>query len=648
LIEIEKKINEIGKKQMAEWAEEAKKSNKEFEPMPDLTYRDLVLLILSDISDDRWHVYAHKNADLILLIPKNYLKRRVDISIEDINDQIKECGFSLDNLDKIEELAPEKLLEYLQNRQISTSANLMDALESMFIAKKNSKNSTSGTWNIFVDGHGGPGRKKKDLDQSKIWEHHIEEWTQFTPPNKESALNKEQQLKYFNEKLESAKQEYLQFLKKYPGLKDLSENAIVPNTAQVAGLGFDDFARLLKFFDQGINTSFVHYSTCFGGGYNQAFINEVLKKLNVNFLVSSEGVGELYTRVAPPKRALKFSETNDALTFSPMRFYNFFSMLNDYFGQLQPTEFKKSILYTKTKALPSKDPLGAIIKNVVAQEIRDNNQPFVRIPHVGVFGALTVDKKFKILTNSIVKAHELEKRTIDLSNGELEAALIYPDYIGVPVKMGKGVALISPTPTKLVQPNRVLHIFEEILFEETFAPFLFNLLRFNSSPSKILFLVKKLLSGPENKKLIENVVMLISGQGPSANVDVVFMLNKVTYKFSLQIKGFNEEEDKDDLLKQCNEFKNKLSIASPEDIKQIASKVFEPNELREMKESIDLSTLAQNIGMLKKIIMKQIIKQKAWGKNKKKVHKIIEKVIQKKADEAKRLKKDNLEVSSIL
>ena len=51
----------------------------------------------------------------------------------------------------------------------------------------------------------------------------------------------------------------------------------------------------MKFFEKNIKTSFLHYSTCFGGGVNQTFFNDELKKLNVSFIVSSEGMAETST-----------------------------------------------------------------------------------------------------------------------------------------------------------------------------------------------------------------------------------------------------------------------------------------------------------------------------------------------------------------
>ena len=63
----------------------------------------------------------------------------------------------------------------------------------------------------------------------------------------------------------------------------------------IAGLEYQRFINLMEFFEQGIHVSYVHYSTCFSGGFNQTLLNQELAALNVSFVVSNQGVNESVT-----------------------------------------------------------------------------------------------------------------------------------------------------------------------------------------------------------------------------------------------------------------------------------------------------------------------------------------------------------------
>src|SRR5579863_2389642 len=105
-----------------------------------------VLLSMIDLSGNDWNCYMHRQADLVLLVPKNYDAR----------------GFNVTNLDEITNLSPSSVLEYIQvTKKTTSSINIVDAVKSMFKIEKSSDETQRASWNIFISGHGGPAQKKK-------------------------------------------------------------------------------------------------------------------------------------------------------------------------------------------------------------------------------------------------------------------------------------------------------------------------------------------------------------------------------------------------------------------------------------------------------------------------------------------------------
>ena len=152
--------------------------------------------------------------------------------------------------------------------------------------------------------------------------------------------------------------------------------------------------------------AYLHYITCFAGGYNQTFVNEILSSLNVNFIVSAEGIHEGST---VGTINLEFSNREPRIRLRNQSFTDFFKLLRLFINQ--PGEF------VRTKGA-KKEPVARILRTIVP-DMHESNQPFVRFPGAGVFGALSLDKGTKKLTETIVKAHEIEKRPIDVSDTAL-------------------------------------------------------------------------------------------------------------------------------------------------------------------------------------------------------------------------------------
>lgn len=494
-------------------------------------------LSLTDLNDNDWYCYAHKQANLMLLAPKSYVANRTQKSAGDSNAQIKECGFNIANLDKINNVSPETLLKYIQTKRSQKKINLLEAIQSMFITKKSNSQTDTGSWNIYMTGHGDPALKKNGV--------------------------------------------------------------LAPETAYIAGMPFNEIAQLMKFFNNDIITSFVYYATCFAGGYNQATVNAILSKLNANFIVTAEGINEAST--SGSLLEFKINEQGTNLVLSDLRFTHFFGMLESFFGD--PTGFIKTKI--QQDAL-KKDPIGAIVRNLIDPSTLQTNQPFVRIPAVGVFNALSVDTSVKILTNAIAKAHEHEGRTINFSNPDITTIIMYPTHIGVPLQLNGLTAIVSPT--AIAKNNQTTHIFEKIIDASSFNWTIYNFVRLNSSYSKITFIIKKLetfnyensgLSAYDDEPItIDNMTIQITGKlSPTKNdpeasaidstINVTFIFNGKTYTASEHIENLADNEELFDLF-------NTLQISS-------TSGTLAPI----ITKKIDKSSQVKKPGALKKVLLLQ-------------------------------------------
>ncbi len=260
------------------------------------------LKILSFIYFDNntLNCYFHKSANLVLLIPKQYIQKKFPAAAN-LNplDQAQACGFNSRVVTIINDLTPDSFMRrfQIQETMVTDGEKLINNLTALFTPQKQTK------WAIYLAGHGAPAQPITKLE-----------------------------------------------------------------TAHIAGLDFNNFAQLMRFFNNNINTAYVHYSTCFSGGYNQIFLNEVLSTLHVNFIVSSEGLAETATlaRVPPLIQNNKGSglmfDTQGELSFS-----RFFELLNLFIDQ--PKEF------VKIKG-EKKEPLAVILQSIVPHDER--NQPFIR------------------------------------------------------------------------------------------------------------------------------------------------------------------------------------------------------------------------------------------------------------------------------
>ena len=572
-------------------------------------------IIMTQLTDKDWYCYAHKKTKLMLLIPKNYVAINASGQKNDIHTQMKHCGFDVSNLDKISNVSPVTILKYIDSHQ-RTYNNIINAFESMFI-KHRDQLINSLLWNIYVAGHG----EIVSIDRR---------YTAESITQREDELRRAIALEDSSTREIEQYEDDLFYLKKLSD--DLNKHGVI-RSGYSAGLKFNDFLQLISFFAKNIQTSYLHYSTCFSGGFNQALLNQELSQINAQFIVSAKGINESEAYGQPSK------------VFGSSVFTNFFTAVGQFF--CNPIEF------VAQQKVRKKDPIAEIVSTVVNKHLMDFDQPFVRIPNVGVFNAFSVDKQVKILTNAMVRAHELEGAPIDCTDPEIKTILVYPSYIGSPLEINEGVAIVSPAPQVAAQ-KETIHVFEKVIYNDQLYAIIANFVSFNARYEPIIFVIKELHcldyahSGLEvgDKKpiVIKDMVIYIKGFGSNyldVAIDVVFSFNNVNYSCMEEI---NNLQGSNELFKKFKAM-SFSSIAQPRFdrlaevlIGRTAMKSFEKNEIslpriieyfenKVVKKSVRVEKPGslKNVLLLKRldslersITQEALSEQKAWIKSKNK------------------------------
>lgn len=309
----------------------------------------------------------------------------------------------------------------------------------------------------------------------------------------------------------------------------------------IAGLHKKDFFALLRCFEK-INTSLLHYSSCFSGGANLMEVKEQLAQLNAPFIVSAQGINEDLTYSIS---TIKSDQTEG--------YPEFFKRADAFFGDP----------YAFVQTNKEQDPIAFVLSPIINKLTLDYAQPFVYIPAVGVFNALVVDKQVKVITKAITRAHTFENKAIDCTKPDIKTIIVYPNYISVPLKIAPHIAIVSPTQAQV--HNIDLHFFEEIISGDTLSSIIFNCVSFNLKYRPTTFAIKKLecfnftnseleLSNSDRITL-ENVIIYCGdirndGRNRIFNVFACFDCNKKSYKVELLRNKILEENTADELFKR--------------------------------------------------------------------------------------------------
>jgi len=560
-----------------------------------------------------FNCYFHKSAKLVLVIPKQYISANLANATNfNLNEQARACGFNPAVTTAVTNATTDNLITQLQLQEsIPTNAKMfIQDLTSLFIPQKKDGELISPEqdtkWIIYLLGHGHAAHQSIGVvrEQYAMLKKHL------TNPKTFYIIDPKTQSKVPTSKVASDAKEYEQILQ---GRSAWPNTQLVPESAQVAGIKMEKFLQLMKFFNNNLDIGFLHYITCFSGGSNQSFVNEVLSSFNVNFIVSTQGIHEGVT----------------SSYLSGISFTEFFRLARLYINE--PKTFVRDEKREKTR-----DPIVSILRPINPQTTAQN-QPFVRFPHAESFTPIVSSKNTQILTRAMVKAHEIEKKPIDIRNTNLGILVVNAPRINVPINLGKipvklgredgtdHFAIVSPSPAKVDPSYEALHVFKEINFEGSLQSFLFYCIHRNAKFYKQTFVVDTLTgisyqqsSLPVSQSAIKNLIIHIKGvagmnnagrnQPPmqsalvtaqdlryntiGANVYVTFELNGNIYQSTFAIKNF---DNPDDLYRNIEKLTFASQPTQSTDMNSLANKFLTPQEVAQIAKPITLGSIAEYI-----------------------------------------------------
>ena len=566
------------------------------------TVNPRLLPAINALNFQNFNCYFHKSTPLVLIIPKEYIRINLTKALNfDLADQAKVCGFNPAVLSAITNTTTDNLLRELHTQPVFNQEQFIPHLTSIFIPQKRNGElidpEQDTPWLIYISGHGhpayltvGPAREQLKMYKSALTNPRMTIRDHTGKPLARSTI--EAQVKEYEKQLQ--------------GKSSWPNSQLIPESAQIAGITAAQFAQLMKFFDQSINTAYIHYLSCFAGGSNQSFVNETLSNLDVNYIVSAAG-------------------THEASTYGSTKvpFGEFFRLLRMFFTN--PEEYVKR----KEK---KQDPIIKIIKTLgFEKNVRDpksaqqveQSQPFVRFPGAGFFEATPSNKQTKVLTKTMVKAHEIEKKPIDFSKTPIEMLVINTPRINVPLNIPSNPAIIIPSPKSIEPQYEALNVFKEIKTNTSLPLFLFNFIHLNGRAYPQTFVVNTvtgiqttLPGGPglpirnliihtqgiagKNNMGSEQPVMQIRPLTPQdirtsrigMNVYVAFELNNTIYQTVFGIKNFDENNF---LRTSMQALTFSSTPQQPVNMNALASNLLRPQDISQVSKPITLESIAEFI-----------------------------------------------------
>lgn len=582
------------------------------------TMGDLVIILLSHVDLNNFNYYFHNADNLVLIIPKDYIRTNVPKAATfNLNDQAKVCGFNPAVLTPITNTSTSNLLQQLQVQKTKPIdiKQFVPHLTAMFTPQKKNGElihpQINSKWLIHITGHGGPAHQQIGTVREQL-----AMMKRYLANPKSMQIRDHMGRPIPIETVKANAQEYEAMVE---GRSGWANTQLVPESAQIAGISAFNFAQLMKFLDTGLDTAYVHYVTCFAGGSNQTFVNETLSDFEVNFIVSTEGIHEGYTRAQLGLSSSGRPGGKQEIKLSQQSFAEFFRLLRMFFTQ--PEE------YVKIKG-KGQDPIIKIIRTISPESIQ-SNQPFVRFPGAGFFAATPISEKAKTLTQTIVRAHEIEKKPLDFSDEDIGVLIINTSRIGVPLKLGKRAAkghtaLVTPSPKEFLPGYEAMYLFSEVNWQDTVQSLLFNISYLNARMYTQTFMINTLSgvltqqSGLQGSGQIRNFVMQMRGVAgnnfmiqnqPSMqlnpltpqtvkaghvgmNIQVAFEFNENIYQCSFAIGSI---EKPDELSASIQRIGFTATAKKSMNMNALASIFFTPQEITQLRKPITMASISELI-----------------------------------------------------
>ena len=416
-----------------------------------------------------WHVYKTKTGDFYLFIPKKYFQRvSAEINEDALKKQIRSTKYNPEDvllgfrtkgmiaIEKYDQIQPQKSDDNKKQKESDSSAKInIESLKSIFVQ---GKDDFFGSWNIYLNGHG-----------------------------------------MFSQELVKQIQEG-----KFATLKPLS----VKDYADVhlTGIDLNQFRELIDFCINKINTNFVMYNTCFGGGVNTVlpYVTTIAnQKGNVtgvqkpNFTLVSGALTDVYTFAQIKDKwcegCLKQKNFEECVANADKKGANgtlFFELLHKYAGDgVRPTLYNNEELEKIFSAV--------VYRHAITKAVYDpygiTGLPLVLFPRTDAFVAFDLGGKMGILSQVLLKKHIFEKKDISFKNKE--AILVYPTDIQVQVT----IETTADMPSSIVSmiPGVALHRFDSIAINTTMPMFV---RAFGGGVFEKYYYIKKLQVSDDTKK----------------------------------------------------------------------------------------------------------------------------------------------------
>lgn len=233
----------------------------------------------------------------------------------------------------------------------------------------------------------------------------------------------------------------------------------------IVGLTRNAFFTLLDFFNDRLLAFYIHYLTCFSGGYNQCVVNKFLGEIRADCFVSCVGISETEVSV-----------------ISPINFHHFFETIKT-FSRKEKNYFRRCY-----EALISRATSGYSLSIPYVM----NKLFFVRIPKVGVFKGIDVNNSVLFLTPFVARSYESFDAAIDAT--KYAGVIVSADRIYSKVMLGSKTLLVSQTPVAVSKISRVVRIFDCVKTDKEFNEFELAIARCNTTLGKTIFLIKELIT----------------------------------------------------------------------------------------------------------------------------------------------------------
>lgn len=230
----------------------------------------------------------------------------------------------------------------------------------------------------------------------------------------------------------------------------------------VADISFDDFKKLLYFFDNKINTKLLVVSSCYAGGVN---INKVYGEIKLgtqeyySFPIIIQALNDVYTSSTAPIIDMRVFDYDRTIKIKyHIDFVNFFK-----------------------KAKKIEGNYSEIIKPIFENSIQ--NTPQIKLPGIEWFLVMELDKKIVSIGSTLVKTRDPQKPLdiVSFFKKDPEAILLYTDNIPFELvinssKMKYIISMVSPQfiqQDQLIQMKDLFTRIKKITSAQSFSDILY-------------------------------------------------------------------------------------------------------------------------------------------------------------------------------